>query len=140
MPIAIGIAVALSAAINVNAATVAQAMAPTQTVRNQVETYFADTPVLVDIARCESHFRQFNTDGGVYRGKINRYDVGVMQINELYHKAEATALGLDLTDLADNLAFAKQLYDKEGTKPWASSGACWGKTQAAKDLLAINIK
>ncbi|MCX6719269.1 MAG: hypothetical protein NTZ38_02750 [Candidatus Taylorbacteria bacterium] len=57
---------------------------------DQIEAYiraqYADTPILVDIARCESRFHQFNEDGTVVRGEINKKDVGIMQINETYHE------------------------------------------------------
>ena len=98
-----------------------------QTVEERVREYFADTPILADIAGCESHFRQFGPDGRVVRGEINHGDIGVMQINEYYHADEAKKLGLDLTSLQDNMEFARILYNKEGVAPWQSSSACWQK-------------
>lgn len=95
------------------------------TVREQVESYFADIPIMVKIAGCESHFRQFSTDGSVYRGEQNHLDVGVMQINEHYHLDTAKALGLDLTTIDGNMAYARYLYEHEGTAPWISSAYCW---------------
>ncbi len=97
-----------------------------------VSQYFADTPVLVSIAKCESRFRQWNSDGSIHRGEINRSDLGVMQVNEYYHGEKADELGFDLYTLDGNLAYAKYLYEKEGSRPWASSQKCWGK--AAKEL------
>lgn len=90
-----------------------------------IEDYFADIPVLQKIAFCESTFRHYNKDGTVRRGKVNWYDVGVMQINELYHDKEAKALGLDLETIDGNVAFARHLYEREGSQPWSSSGKCW---------------
>lgn len=98
-----------------------------KTLGEYVKKFFADDPVLANIAWCESRFRQWNPDGTIFRGSVNRYDVGVMQVNVLYHEDIATDLGMDLYTLAGNLAYAKHLYDKEGTKPWASSEACWDK-------------
>ena len=92
-----------------------------------IRDYFADTPILAEIAKCESHYRQFNADGEVLRGKQNSYDRGVMQINILYHAEKAEELGLDLNNLDDNVAYARYLYEKEGAKPWMSSSACWAK-------------
>jgi hypothetical protein len=115
-------------------------MPAAQTVKEQVEAYFADEPVMANIAECESHFRQFNTDGNVYRGVQNNQDVGVMQINEHYHLDTSKKMNLDIYTLAGNMAYARYLYDKEGTTPWASSEACWGKTKAAKELLATTAK
>jgi hypothetical protein len=50
-----------------------------------------------------------------------------MQINTRFHEATATEMGIDLESLNGNLEYAKYLYEKEGTKPWVSSKACWGK-------------
>lgn len=90
-----------------------------------IEDYFADIPILKRVAFCESTFRHFEKDGSVRRGAVNSYDVGVMQINELYHAKEANALGLDLETIDDNVAFARRLYEREGVRPWNSSGKCW---------------
>lgn len=104
----------------------------------QVEAYvrkeFADTPILVEVARCESTFRQYGSDGQVIRGKVNKADVGVMQINEAYHADEAVKAGIDIYSVEGNVAFAKRLYAKFGTSPWSSSEKCWsaGSTLATK--------
>lgn len=92
-----------------------------------INDYFADIPVLAEIAKCESQFRQFNSSGDVLKGKKNRYDRGVMQINVLYHAEKAEDLGLDINNLDDNVAYARYLYEKQGAKPWMSSSACWAK-------------
>jgi hypothetical protein len=96
-------------------------------VKRFVTDYFADTPILATIASCESHDRQVDKNGKIVRGEVNHYDVGVMQINELYHADEAKKLGIDIYTLDGNVAFAKYLYDKEGAKPWMSSSSCWSK-------------
>lgn len=97
------------------------------TLEQYVQEYFAETPVLAKIAKCESHYRQFDTDGQVLRGKVSPDDVGLMQINEHFHEARADKLALDLETIEGNLAYAKYLYEKEGTKPWNASKACWNK-------------
>lgn len=86
---------------------------------------FANDPILVEIARCESNFRQFDKDGNLVRGKVDNADVGVMQINKRYHSDTASKLGLDLHSVEGNVAYAKYLYAKEGTKPWSASKKCW---------------
>ena len=96
-----------------------------------VRQYFKDTPVLAEVARCESSFRQFGADGKILRGEENAQDVGVMQINEHYHKQTATQMGLNLNNLSDNLAYAERLYEKYGTDPWSASSKCWNKTAAS---------
>ena len=94
-------------------------------VERYVNDYFADTPILAEIAGCESHYRQFNKNGDPLRGEKNHYDVGVMQINELYHADEAAKLGLDINTIEGNVAFARHLYERSGAKPWMSSSPCW---------------
>ena len=88
---------------------------------------YAETPILVEIARCESEFRQFNKDGTVLRGREVREDVGVMQINERYHAEMASKLGIDIYSVAGNVEYAKHLYKESGTAPWSASKACWSK-------------
>ncbi len=97
---------------------------------NAVRSYFKDIPVMIQIARCESAFRHTLPDGTVLRGKVDGADTGVMQINMRYHSQKARELGLDLTNLYDNLTYARDLYERQGTRPWASSASCWSPTIA----------
>lgn len=96
-----------------------------------LKDYFADTPILAKVGACESRNRQYNSNGGVLRGEKNTYDRGVMQINILYHQEKADELGLNLNSIDDNVAFARYLYEKYGSKPWKSSSACWSKFVAS---------
>ena len=137
MPLAAGLALALSAVLSTPASATASGvvlMPAAQTVQEYVDTYFADTPILIKVAECESHFKQYDSDGSVHRGVVNNKDVGVMQINEHYHLSTAEALDLDIYTLQGNLAYAKYLYDQEGLQPWSSSKPCWGKS----DKVAVN--
>ncbi|MEN9614458.1 MAG: hypothetical protein RLZZ347_765, partial [Candidatus Parcubacteria bacterium] len=95
------------------------------TLESHVREYFKDTPVLAEVARCESTFRHILSDGKILRGTVNPDDVGVMQINEFYHGKTASKMDLNLKKIDDNLAYAKYLYQKEGLKPWMSSSKCW---------------
>lgn len=101
------------------------------TTRDQVvmEKYlrqvFIDDPILVEVARCESNFRHYDKDGKVVRGIVDSADIGVMQINERYHASTAAKLGLDIHTITGNVAYAKYLFEKEGTKPWSASKKCW---------------
>lgn len=98
-----------------------------QTLEEYVREYYRDEPILAEIARCESHFRHLTVEGEVVRGKVNNFDVGVMQINTAYHGEKAEELGHDLLTLEGNLSYAKDLYKRQGTTPWASSASCWKK-------------
>lgn len=129
MHLTASIALALSVALG--SSTPAKTPAPVplvqaQTVREHVVEYFSDAPVMVTIARCESHFRQYDRNGGVFRGVQNNKDVGVMQINEYYHLETSKELGIDIYTTEGNLEYARYLYEREGTTPWLSSSPCWG--------------
>ncbi len=96
------------------------------TIEHRVRAYFEDLPVMVEIARCESHFSQLDPiTGEVMRGRVDPADTGVMQINTRYHAKTAEKLGLDLNDLSGNLHYARYLYETQGTAPWNASRACW---------------
>jgi len=96
-------------------------------VETHVREYFKETPILAKIAYCESRFRQYDEKGNLLRGELTPKDVGVMQINEYYHGDTADKLGINVHTLEGNLAYAKWLYEREGTQPWASSQKCWDK-------------
>jgi hypothetical protein len=105
--------------------------------QKEMEAYlrkeYADTPILVEVARCESEFRQFNKDGSVVRGIVNNRDVGVMQINEKYHADTADKMNIDIHTTEGNVAYAKYLYSKYGTSPWKASSPCWSKVELARN-------
>jgi len=97
----------------------------------EVEAYlrkeYAQNPILVDIARCESTFRQFHKDGTLVRGRVDSADIGVMQINLRYHGETAEKMGIDLETVKGNVEYGQYLYNKFGTKPWSASEKCWSK-------------
>ncbi|HEU5114966.1 MAG TPA: hypothetical protein VFT82_04350 [Candidatus Paceibacterota bacterium] len=97
----------------------------TVSVEAYVRDYYRDTPILAEIARCESTFRQFDSNGDVIRGKVNKGDIGIMQINKYYHEEDAAKLGFDIYTVDGNLGYAKYLYEKYGSDPWSSSSKCW---------------
>ncbi|MFZ2523663.1 MAG: hypothetical protein WAW92_04750 [Minisyncoccia bacterium] len=101
-----------------------------------VRGYFEDIPIMIQIAKCESHFKHLTKDGEVHRGRIVREDVGVMQINEYYHLEQSIKKNLNIHTLEGNLDYARDLYERQGTRPWNSSKACWGKYQGT--TLAMN--
>ena len=121
--------------IQIASVTQASDFATSADVMTYVRTQYKNEPILVDIARCESSFRQYGTDGNILRGKVNHDDVGVMQINERYHADEALKLGYDIYTVPGNIAFGKYLYEKSGAQPWSSSSKCWS-TPADTDAIA----
>lgn len=104
-----------------------------------VRQYFKDIPIMIQIARCESTFRHLDADGEIHRGRVNNADVGVMQINEFYHLDQAEKKDLNIYTIEGNVAYARDLYEREGTQPWASSKACWGKYEN-KNLALNDVK
>ena len=108
-----------------------------------VRQYFSDIPIMIEIARCESHFRQLDKDGEIHRGQVNPSDVGVMQINEHYHLDTSVREDYDIYTLEGNTAYARDLYERHGTQPWSSSKQCWSKSlinQNENNSLALNSK
>ena len=117
----------------ITVATEIQAEATTQNSKSTTEQivpdYFSDAAIMIDVARCESQFRQNNPDGSTLRGRVNSQDVGVMQINEKYHAATALKLGLNLYTIEGNMAYGRYLYETQGTAPWVHSSKCWNKVR-----------
>ena len=99
-----------------------------------VRHYFSDLPVMVDVAFCESTFRQFNEEGEVVLGIVNKRDVGVMQINTRYHLEDAEELGHDIYTLEGNVAYARALYERQGDAPWIHSKKCWSQSPVSSSL------
>jgi hypothetical protein len=109
-------------------------------IEEYVRNYFSDIPVMVEIARCESRFRHYGSDGNVLRGEENSLDRGVMQINEFYHEATSSKLGYDIRTLEGNTSYARVLFEKYGVRPWVSSSKCWGKTVAYSEYEELALQ
>lgn len=109
---------------------------PNKGVESKVREYFSDAPIMAEISKCESRYRQFAPNGSIFRGKVNSQDVGVMQVNEFYHAKRAKKLGYNLRTLGGNLEYARLLYTEEGTAPWSYSAPCWMKSDVAKAMFA----
>lgn len=121
-----GLGIQMNAYLADNSSNVDESTRPI-TLEAYVRDYFTDSPILADIAGCESEFRQFTSQGKIMRGEADVNDVGLMQINERYHLSRAKTLGYNLYSIEGNMAYARYLYEKEGTKPWNASKACWSK-------------
>ncbi len=102
---------------------------PAKNTELKVRSYFEDIPVMIQIAKCESGFRHTLADGSVLTGVVDSADTGVMQINKRYHNEKATTMGLNLNDINQNMAYARHLYETQGTRPWNASAYCWNKQQ-----------
>ena len=129
IPLIIGLALLMD---NIDRTTAPVFSPDAQSIEEYVRAYFADAPIMAEIAACESKFRHFGKNGSVLRGEIVREDIGVMQVNEYYHKKTAQKLGLDLYSIEGNVTYARYLFEKEGTTPWLSSSKCWNRHLSKK--------
>jgi hypothetical protein len=91
-----------------------------------VRAYFTDAPVMISIAECESKFTQFGKGGTALHGGMGGKMIGIFQIYSDIHADYAEGRGMDIYTTDGNLAYARHLYEREGTKPWLSSFPCWG--------------
>lgn len=94
------------------------------TVEPYVRAYFADIPVMINIASCETQFHQFNSDGSVIHGGYRHHMIGLFQFAP-FHASTASALGMDINTLLGNMEYARYLYGQSGTTPWLDSSPCW---------------
>lgn len=94
-------------------------------------------PTLKQICSCESGNgkygtpQQFESDGvtplvGRLTNPIYGQDIGMCQINTLYHLEAATSLGYDIYTEVGNWGYAQHLFRSQGTQPWSASRSCWG--------------
>lgn len=84
-------------------------------------------PILDKIAKCESGGNQFDKNGKVIKGKVNKADSGKYQINTNIWGKKAKELGFDLNTLQGNEAMAKWIFFHKGSVPWVNSSKCWNK-------------
>lgn len=106
---------------------------PNQGLETRVREYFADAPVMIEIARCESEMRQFAANGSALYGGASDKMIGLFQVHTGVHTTMAQKLGFDLKTVDGNLAYARYLYESEGTVPWNSSYTCWRVAKAELD-------
>lgn len=102
-------------------------------IRQAVARKFSTSHILYRVAFCESTYSQYDRNGNVLRGVVNSKDVGIFQINEKYHLANAKRLGIDLYSVEGNMEYAEYLYNRDGAQPWSSSKPCWGQYLVASN-------
>lgn len=83
----------------------------------RVREYFADIPIMIAIAKCESGFLQFRSDGSIVRSPNGLY-YGIFQIDKNIHGEYAKSLGMDIETIEGNMAYARNLYEAKGAQPW----------------------
>lgn len=118
--------VILFVALQLGSASIVEAAVHDRTaVINAVQKEFADVPAMIEIARCESKFRQFTDNGNPFYGGYGHNMIGVFQFYDSVHDRTATTLGYDLTTLEGNIGYARYVYEMQGLAPWNSSRSCW---------------
>lgn len=73
---------------------------------------FPDSPVMLEVAKCESRLRQFNEDGTVLMGGGGGNYIGIFQIG-IQWVDDAQKLDIDVYTVEGNVQFARYLYDSE---------------------------
>lgn len=109
-------------------------------IEDKVKAAFPDAPVMVNVAQCESLFRQFTDTGSVFYGGLNKNMVGIFQLYSSVHRTIALSLGFDITTVDGNIGYARHLYDTQGTDPWLDSFSCWNPgtaESAASSTVAV---
>ena len=86
-------------------------------VEEEIRKVFPDAPIMLAVARCES---SLIPDA---EGPTN--DGGVFQIHRPSHAKRIE--GIDLYNPAQNIRFARELYEESGLAPWRASRHCWSK-------------
>jgi hypothetical protein len=89
-----------------------------ESIEEKILKKFPDAPIMLEVARCESGLQNIP-------GQLSD-DSGIFQIN-VVHTETLQELGLDRTNIDDNIAFARILYDQSGLQPWKNSEHCWNK-------------
>lgn len=114
----------------------AQTTGPNSGIQTLVQAAFTDAPDMVAVAKCESGFRQFSSEGVVLRGGSAGKYIGIFQIGERLHIAPATKLGLDILTIDGNIAYARHLYDQQGIAPWRECSPATKNTAPAPSTSA----
>ncbi len=99
----------------------------------KVRLYFADFPTMVAIAKCESGFRQFDSDGSVLFDPSYSM-IGIFQESSA-HLPRALDMGMNILTVDGNLAYARHLYQTNGIDPWMDSYGCWGNVVKSQGLV-----
>lgn len=106
--------VALTATLGITEITHQSALATTS-IQDMVSSAFPDAPVMLRIARAESHL--------IPTAK-NPHSTATGLFQVLNGTAKAYGCGIQ-TDPEQSIECARKIYDAEGTTPWNSSKANW---------------
>lgn len=95
------------------------------TIQDVLSAEFGPNSPMLDVAWCESGFKQFESPNRVLRGRITPADIGLFQINAEYHEDYLRVY--NVYSVQGNIAYAKKLYERNGLRDWKASKSCWEK-------------
>lgn len=84
-------------------------------------------PILEKICQAESGGRQFNKNGDVLRGAVNKSDIGYCQLQETIWNDKARKMGYDIYTEQGNKDMALWIFNHYGSEPWYLSKKNWNK-------------
>ena len=85
-------------------------------IKREIRTVFPENAEqMIKVAKCESSLIP-DIEGPTD-------DHGIFQIHVPSHRDRIE--GIDLYDPAENIRFARKLYDESGLRPWSASKNCW---------------
>jgi len=87
-------------------------------VKQEIRKVFPENAeTMIRVAQCES--------GLLPAAKGPTNDHGIFQLHMPSHRKEIEKQGIDVTDPAENIQFARYLYDHGGLGHWKASRKCW---------------
>lgn len=92
----------------------------------QIRAVFADAPLMVRVAKCESGLVH-RQNGELIRNRKGSSARGVFQVLMRVHQPQMYKMGLNPERTDHYLAYVRYLYDQYGLKPWQASEHCWNR-------------
>ena len=89
-------------------------------IKEEIVQTFPESPALaLKIAQCESGFKMIQSNQIQPYGREESY--GIFQIHARAWHEQAVTLGYEdyQTDIRDNLAMARHIYENQGWRPWS---------------------
>ena len=84
---------------------------------------------VASIIWCESRFNENVIGLNKKNGKVWSKDIGLMQINNIFHQKIAINMGYDIYNPEEGLIYGLFLLKTEGIKHWSASAQCLGNYQ-----------
>jgi hypothetical protein len=90
--------------------------------------YGVDEVLVRKIISCESSmYGEAVNHNKDKNGVVWSTDWGLMQVNDYFHEATMSKLGLDVHNTIDSLKYGIMMLKSQGTSPWKASVKCWSK-------------